>query len=634
MSAILGEFSTQENLFESLLGKQSAIWKNRPIETMRSGGASIGLLQHTSFFPHGSPVMMQDRKRIYALHGYMWQEDGFPLSSQDARKTIIDAGDRLIEKGDPLDSAGGGVFTLVVFDTSMRKVWIANDLSGILPLYYSVYKGSLLFSSHSRPLAEVLNSRLDKVGVVQTAAFHYSIGSRTFFEGIERLCPGEVLSYSLGYNKLDRRQTSRMYGSLDSYRSDDEAADALWQDYISGMKELSKPAGKNGVLLSGGFDTRLVVRGFSEFKKEIAGVTFGEMDNNEVRIAQKVASLAAGKTIVHSPIEDCHPSNDRISLLVSQAESANFVYCETAARMLQEQGAISISTGYGGETFFGGQAFSMLGSAWDNKHRLTFALKRSLSFPGSGFSTPVTTGSLSALRRSILSFHNRLLNRSAKWLVGQWHPVLKESASQLEQDISSELQRFAYAGHETIQQICERFWLEHHVLKHFGRQEFTISTRVPIVLPTVSQGFMQRCSNLNPSKKVDHGMYLRMIRRHFGAFATLPTSNIPMSLLHPDALLWVARALRARRDQGSVNDFIRSRGEQRGRRAGWAEFEVWMRDGSFLQTVGEMVDGSLFDTDFVRAKGRRVLNWEDRAYSGQEFLTPVTISGMISGFNI
>lgn len=634
MSALFGELSPHLKLFDSLAKKQDAIWENRAIETVRSGGAAIGLLQHTSFFPLGSPIFAQDRNRIYALHGYIWQGDGFPLSSQDARKAIVDAGDRLIEKGDPLGSAGGGVFTLVVIDISAKKVWIANDLSGILPLYYSVSKNNFLFSSHSRPLAQVLNSRLDRIGVVQTAAFHYSIGSRTLFKGIGQLRPGEVLTYSLESNTLDRKQTTRMYGPLDSYSSDNEAADALWHEYMLGMKELSKPAGKNGVLLSGGFDTRLVVRGFLEFKKEIAGVTFGEEDNHEVSTAKKVAALAMASTIVHSPVEDCHPPYERVTALINQAESANFAYCETGASMLKAQGVVSVSTGYGGEAFIGGQALQMMPGTWGNRNRLRFAVKRSVGLPTSTFSIPVTSHSLDELREDILSFHNRSLNRIRKLLTPEWQLYIEEVSTHLKEDVDTELRRYMYSHPETMQQVCERFWLEHHVLKRFGRQEVTIMTKVPSVLPTILPRFLQRCTNLNPSRKVDHGIYVKMVKRHFGRFASLPTSNIPVPLTSPGLVQWIARAVRARNDQKSIYELVRSRGTQRGRRAGWAEFEGWMRRGPFLNDIRNMVDGTLYSTDAIGAKAKRVLDWEERVYSGQEFLTPVTISGMTRRFTV
>ncbi|MBX2990065.1 MAG: hypothetical protein KF749_02740 [Bacteroidetes bacterium] len=632
MSSIFGDFSNRTKYFDKLLAGQNAIWQ-KSVETLQCDVAAVALCQHDSYFPLASPFIDEHRKRIYALHGYIWDKSGFPPTPHEARATVARAGDRLIETGDALDSYGGGLYTLAVVDLSERRLWITGDLSGILPLYYTTTGDGFLFSSHSKLLAEVLQRRLDRVGVVQTAAFHYSIGSRTLYEGVERLNPGETLCCSLDSNKVTKRQTSRVYGSLDAYRSDDEAADALWSDYIAGMQQLSKPPGKHGVLLSGGFDTRLVVRGFSEMGKEIAGVTFGEVDNHEVKIAQKVAALAGGRTRVHVPVEDCHPSSDRVEQLVKQAESANFAYCETAASILSQEGVVSVSTGYGGETFLGGQAFAMLGSSYGSKRRLAFALSRSLGLRPSGFTTAVTSASLSEIKQAILVFHTRLLNRSAKWLASSWHSALDEARTGLEGDIDAELTRFAVSGPETMQQMCERFWLEHHVLKHFGRQEFTLTAALPIVLPTVNSPFIRRCSNLNPSRKVDHGLYLRMVKRHFGHFAEVPTSNVPIRLTHPDFILWIARAFRARRDQQLVHEYIASRGKLNGHRAGWSEFESWMRNGPFFKSVSGMFDPNVFDIEYAQARSLHVLNWEERVYSGQDFLTPVTISGLIRGLS-
>ena len=154
---------------------------------------------------------------------------------------------------------------------------------------------------------------------------------------------------------------------------------------------------------------------------------------------------------------------------------------------------------------------------------------------------------------------------------------------------------------------------------------------LPLAMPTLHHEFYIRCTNLPPDRKVDHGIYLAMVRRHFGPLARLPTSNIPVPLRSPELMLWVARALRAGRD----NRRVRLQMERQGRgpgRFGWSNFEAWLRQGPFLDDVADWIDPAVFDAGHLRAALDRMRRWEERVFSGQDLLTLVTACEMTREF--
>lgn len=634
MSAIFGYFGCFHDEFKQLSKELVSIWgpkavkvKEFPVEQV-----GVGLIQQTTFFPLNEPEFDPVMRRLFIVQGYLWEDQGFPLTKERARLSVRKVGGSLIENtAFELPESWGGLFTLATFDFDSKRLIIRNDISGIFPLYYALGSDGLLFSSHSQPLAKAIKARIDPTGVIQQTVFHYTIGNKTLYQNILRLNPGETLVFSLESNQLRLHQPTKIYSNIQSYHSDKEALEALWSDYLNGAEQLSKPAGTNGILLSGGFDTRLVLLGLMLFGKPIDAITFGDNGNHEVDIAKRVASVSEIKQHICTPVPDCHPSPERIARLIARAESVNFAPFETAAELLKNKGAVSASTGYGGETMFGGQAFSLLGSAWSRNQRFKLLMTRSLGFP-IDFSMPLGSRTLSTFLDQTYDRHNRTIQRTRNLFSQSWQQNVDLTLQVLRDELREEFRRITYSNPETIQQLCERFWIEHHVLKHFGRAEFTIDSVIPVVLPTMHHSFYTRCSNLPPERKVDHGIYLQFARKYYGDLAKIPTSNIPLNLKFPQLLLWSARALRAIYDQRQVRRLVESKGIKEHPRHGWANFEIWMRQGSFLQDAWDMISTTTFSSENMNRKLGRIMNWEERVYSGQEILTYITVSKLTEGF--
>ena len=635
MSILFGELGNPSIAFDALKREFRSIWAEQKLhEKVSLEGAGIATGQACGFFPEIEPIYLPDQQRMFASLGYIWTDSGFPLDTETARQSIIQAGNRLIEQ-DYLDlpDAWGGVFILAAIDFATDSCWIARDPAGLLPVYYAKHQNNLVFSTHIRPLAKTIQASVDPTGLVQNTAFRYIIGSRTTFKDIYRLNAGEALKFEHGSGRISLRQARGIYSGIEHYKSSGEMIEALWSDYLSGMRQITRVPGVHGLMLSGGLDTRLVTVGMQICNKPITGFTLGDAGTYEVQIAQRVAELAGAQTEVYTPIEECDPPIERIQRLIDRAEWANFAYCETGAEMLKQKGAISISTGVGGDIFFGGQAFAFMGKKWNQQARFKLGIRRSLGFPVH-FRTPVTPEALAILKRDMLEYLHKQINHMRSYFNQDWLPYINLTLDVLDDDICSEITRLLQGEPETIQQIMERFWWEHHIIKEFGRQESTLAAVLPLALPTLHHTFFKRCSNLDPAQKVDHGVYLKLVRHYFGKYASIPTANIPISLKNPDLLLWIARAYRSRQDQMIVREQIQSKGQANLRRYGWTNFEDWVRKTQFLTHVSDRVDGRIFDQAEIREKANRIMAWKERVYSSQELLMFITSSHLAAGFNV
>jgi asparagine synthetase B (glutamine-hydrolysing) len=635
MSVFFGQLGGELACFHALQAHFRSVWPERTLQACelaeRQAGVAAG--QPAGYFPAVQVVYEAEAQRLYALSGYIWTGAGFPLDEPSAREAITEAGLRLSAQGElDLPDEWGGVFSLAAFDLTRREVWLTGDPSGLLPLYYAQYGGGLVFSSYSRPLARAMQTELDPIGVIQATALHYTIGPRTLYRNVYRLKPGECLHYSQARQRLRFSQPRKIYSAIDHYRSPDEAADALWADYLDGARQVTRPEGKYGIMLSGGVDSRLVLVGLHHFQKPLVAVTVGDEDNREVGIAQRVAQLAGAESVRYTPVQDTGPSKERIDRLIDRAEWASFPHMESCAQIMRQRGALSASTGFGGEIFLGGHAFFVFGSKWDERSRFKMAMRRSFGLP-IDFSWPVSSGNIAMAIDSIRNFSMKAFKSHRSYLQPSWLPYYNQAVELIGDEIAAEIKRLLSNEPATIQQLVERYWLEHYT-RDFCRQEFTQFTQLPIALPTLHHTFYRRCSNLDPEQKVDHGIYLRLARRHYGQFARLPTANIPLPLKYPDLILWLARAYRAISDRNAVRRQKMTQGMYRGQRFGWVNHDKWVRQTDFLQRMPDLVLNSIYDQDFLREKTQRISAWQERYYSGQELLGLISTSGMIQGFQL
>lgn len=592
--------------------------------TSESGVAAM-FEQQTSIFPLGAPV--QDGDSVHLLRGAAWGPDGVPKDETAARELVISWGRRLWrDRSLVVDGRDhSGVFTLC--SVAPDSVVVASDPSGLYPVYLWARPGSAAVSSHERVLARGVGAAADLRGLVQTAAFGYAIGERTLHSGIRQLPAGASAHIDVRTGVITITDHPSHYGPIQPSGDLDEVADAAWSAYQSGLTALTTHPGTSGILMSGGFDTRLVAMGLASAQRPLVALTIGDPGNHEVGVAKRVAELTGASWERRTAKPDLDRLESAAGEMLALAESLCFPTCWFGGMELRDRGAATLSTGYGGETVLGGQGYGTYVGSMGRRGRLLATMQRGVRrhLP---VRHPLGAADVAPVVEAMARFHQgelrRLTNRVGEDLV----PVVTAEVDLIVEELEAEVRRYLAPGPTAVEQVAERFVFEHHVRKHFGRQELTLDAVLPIMLPTLDSELLLHCATVDPDRKVDHRMYIRMVQRHFGPYARIPTSNVPVRLDLPSPVLWAARTGRALWDDRQVKLQQQTRGEK-GRRFGWSNYEVWARESEIFDALPRLIAPWLIKPDWLEKKLATQLSWSERFYSGQDHLVFATISGMV-----
>lgn len=106
-----------------------------------------------------------------------------------------------LEKG--LQKIAGGMFSLVVLDKQHRRLKVCGDKLGAMPLYYSMENGELNISSNQFNFNHL---PMHDFAAVEFLKYGYLPFSPSFFEGVERLLPGQQLSMDLKSKELQKTE--------------------------------------------------------------------------------------------------------------------------------------------------------------------------------------------------------------------------------------------------------------------------------------------------------------------------------------------------------------------------------------------------------------------------------------------
>ena len=103
------------------------------------------------------------------------------------------------QEGEAALSRLRGMYALCLIGADGRN-WLARDPFGIKPLYIMEHDAGLAFASEPRAFfaAGLMTRELDEAAARELLAFNYTLGTRTVYQGLRRLAPGEVVEVRSG----------------------------------------------------------------------------------------------------------------------------------------------------------------------------------------------------------------------------------------------------------------------------------------------------------------------------------------------------------------------------------------------------------------------------------------------------
>lgn len=164
-------------------------------------------------------------------------------------------GDRFVEELN-------GQFAFALWDRPRRRLLLARDRAGILPLYYAETTQGLLFASEVKAIlaSGLVPAALDPDGLDELMTFWAPLAPRTMFRGVSQVAPGEMLILEQG--AMRRRQYWDWRFPVDGEHRRDVQTD-LEQELRSVLADATEIRLRAdvpvGAYLSGGLDSSSLV---------------------------------------------------------------------------------------------------------------------------------------------------------------------------------------------------------------------------------------------------------------------------------------------------------------------------------------------------------------------------------------
>ncbi len=187
-----------------------------------------------------------------------------------------------------------GDYVALLYDKVGRRVCLAADPTGRLPLYVRIEGGTLLVSRDQRFVCRCGGVRTpDPIGVAQLLLLGFPIGTRTLIDGVRRLSPGEI---AIGEPGAVRFEPGVAAASLEekgpaSASLEGNAAD-LAERFVEACRIRAEATRPVVLGLSGGLDSRAVAAGLRKAGVPFEAVTFVDASGlyeKEVAVARTLA---------------------------------------------------------------------------------------------------------------------------------------------------------------------------------------------------------------------------------------------------------------------------------------------------------------------------------------------------------
>ncbi len=182
-----------------------------------------------------------------------------------------------------------------------------------------------------------MTHKVDVVGLLQRITPPYcNYGRRTLIKEFSRLLPGELIRFPRARTKGESAFDNTLFkGSIDG--DADSVARTVWSNLQSEIDFAVEGKDRIAIALSGGWDSRLVLRGLKHRGCAVDCLTYGNEEHYESQIAKRCAgTLGAPHNCF--PIEaNYFPPRESLEQLILETESANYMEWFNMIRSAREE---------------------------------------------------------------------------------------------------------------------------------------------------------------------------------------------------------------------------------------------------------------------------------------------------------
>lgn len=254
-----------------------------------------------------------------------------------------------------------GIFSFTFFDSSNDSLLLVRDHLGVKPLYYQITDNSIQFSSELKGMLSTMeNPVLDLEGVSQFLRYNYVPAPKTLIKNVQKLRPGHLLRFDSNGAVIEKFYTQVTPSTT---RVENESLRNVIGNEVKAQLVSDRPL---GVLLSGGFDSSIVLHHAAQHSKMKTFSTGFQMSkgaeaqhdkfNADAVLAKKTAKYYGAEhtdfTITLEMIRD-----EMISIIEQLDEPVNSptqISQFLLTRFIRDEGIVVALGGDGGDELWGG----------------------------------------------------------------------------------------------------------------------------------------------------------------------------------------------------------------------------------------------------------------------------------------
>lgn len=576
MPGIFGAIGYSQNQCEWLKHEFQGVWKN--CESVLIGQGILG--------GHAFGI----NSAVYrALNGLKFAVDGEASLYRDAKLYSEQGSPMLFEKG-------SGEFKLtkickgniVVIDEETNTWYLATDWVGTFPLYYFYRNEKLSFSSCLRHLASFVGAHYDPYRVIEFLSKSYTSCGLTQYKDIYRLLPGQVLSYDQMTGQMGIGETSTMWVDSEDAVSGDDCllAEAAWNTLRKAIRESVIQGTKNSLMMSAGWDSRLLLPSMLEClgTDSMVGYSHGDLGSLELQLAEKMCRSVE----IECHLESLNESMYDLDFLQQGFERVGniiFSHWHRAGIVLERKGVDCIFSGAYGEVLGGHYGLPMVLKGKKQILAAAAALTGRSPFLGEKNQNAV---------RVVYEF---LRNQGVKkpWYLSEcfWQslPNINEI---LNDGVKTGLKRFRRRGVVSAEQMIEAFVSEHRGTQYINAQMLSCRSMVNVAIPYGDRDLLSLASRIPLTTKFHNSLNQLILQLYAPYLLTFPTAATLLPATTSIFLQELSRCCRKVLESYSWKFYNFTNGQVGPLRKSWVNYE-FLRNGKALRCLLDDLQMEIWD---------------------------------------
>lgn len=457
-----------------------------------------------------------------------------------------------------LDGDESGIFNVVVREKRTGHLHLANDPGGLLPLLHTRNAHGFAFASHLYLSARALDAPPDPLGVAAMICLGYTLGPRTYFGGIERLLAGELLTYRPETGTVERSHPEVYYQRYE--RSGPDLTDEIWEALVSSVRPLAEAGASIGVMLSEGFDSRLIAGILVHLGVDLHTFTHATEGTAGTEIVRELsARLGSSHTFDFLP-EGLPADIDDLRRQLLLADNLHIPHWSAGARHLRAQGVDATVTGFAMDSTIGAHALATPGRS--DRQRVADRYREMLQQDlGRMAASDVEDRAEIQLAAAASPDEAWCTNRVRRFLAPDVAELVVPALAELPGAIAAEQARVRKGTEGLPSQVVQRMFCENRARKYSFGQEQTLRVDTKVAVPCFEPTFMRVVSKVPPAPRLHHRAYLRLLRDHLPELSRVRSGAHALPPRYPRLVLETSRFVSKAREAKLSQRYMAARGD-------------------------------------------------------------------------